>query len=113
MKERRKHPRVESVNHVSYTCVDQSDNEFWSGFGRTVDVSESGILLETEEPVEASCVLLMGISMQDELLEVKGEIVHSTADPDGKYRTGIQFKAVRDSDRKIIQDFVQSSLAHS
>jgi c-di-GMP-binding flagellar brake protein YcgR len=112
MAERRNHPRVESVNHVSYACIDQSDTEFWSGFGRTIDVSENGIMLETEEPVESSCVLLMGVSLQDELIEVKGKIVHTRVDPEGKHRTGIQFVTVRESDRKIIKDFVQASMAH-
>ena len=66
MNERRIHPRVESANHVSYICLNQSDEEFRGGFGRTMDVSENGMLLETEEPLEACCVLLMGISLQDE-----------------------------------------------
>ena len=49
MKDRRMHQRVESVNHVSYICLDQFGTEFCCGFGCTVDVCENGILLETED----------------------------------------------------------------
>ena len=45
-KEKRKHYRVDSLNLLSYTCQDEEGNLVKHGMGRTLNVSESGILLK-------------------------------------------------------------------
>ena len=50
--EKRKHPRVNALN-LSYICLDEDQQVIKQGMGRTLNVSESGILLETHFPIEA------------------------------------------------------------
>ena len=74
--ERRKHPRFESFNLLSYVCLDENNHALDQGMGRTLNVSEGGILLETPNPIDPN---------------IKGKVAHSKTGEDGKVRTGIQF----------------------
>ena len=47
MNEKRKHSRVESIYLLSYVNLDENNEELMQGMGRTINVSESGIMLET------------------------------------------------------------------
>ena len=42
--DKRRHTRYESLN-LSYVCLDENDNIIKQGMGRTLNISESGILL--------------------------------------------------------------------
>ena len=42
----RKHPRFDSGNLLSYVCLDNQNKIVQQGMGKTIDVSEGGILLE-------------------------------------------------------------------
>jgi hypothetical protein len=47
---KRKHERIQSLN-LSYICLDEDANIIKQGMGRTLNISESGILLETHFPM--------------------------------------------------------------
>ena len=88
--DKRKHERIHSLN-LSYLCLDENHNIVKQGMGRTLNISESGILLETHFPVESTHVIQLTISLEEDLLDIKGQPVHITPKDDGKYEIGIQF----------------------
>ena len=49
-KERRRHPRFESLNLISYVVYDETDNAVRQGMGRTLNISKTGICLDTYKP---------------------------------------------------------------
>ena len=67
---KRKHPRIPSLN-LSYICLDENNNIVKQGMGRTLNISESGILLETHFPIESEYLVLMTIALKEDLLEIK------------------------------------------
>ena len=97
---KRKHERIHSLN-LSYICLDEERNIVKQGMGRTLNLSESGLLLETHFPIESRHIVLMTIGLEEELLDISGKPIHIRTNEDGKYEIGIEFFDV-DEDMKII-----------
>ena len=89
--EKRKHPRVDINNLVSYRCMDDSGNQTREGRGKSVNISQGGILIETHDPFEWQDIIRLFIDIEDESVNIKGKVVYCNAANFGKFRTGIQF----------------------
>ncbi len=89
--EKRKHPRVDINNLVSYRCMDDSGNQTKEGRGKSVNISQGGILIETHGPFEWQDILLLFIDIEDESVSIKGKVIYCNAANFGKFRIGIQF----------------------
>ena len=102
---KRKHERIQSLN-LSYICIDEDENIVKQGMGRTLNLSETGILLETHFPIELNHVVQLTISLEEDLLDIKGKPVHVRPRDQGKYEIGIQFVELDLSASQIIKKFV-------
>lgn len=102
---KRKHDRIQSLN-LSYICIDEDENIVKQGMGRTLNLSETGILLETHFPIELNHVVQLTISLEEDLLDIKGKPVHVRPRDQGKYEIGIQFVELDPSAYQIIKKFV-------
>ncbi len=91
--ERRRHSRIDSLNLLWYACIDEKNQVVREGMGRTLNVTEDGILLETHRPIDPKEVLSLCIGVKDDVLDVKkGKVVYCNRGKDGKFRSGIEFK---------------------
>lgn len=106
--ERRKHVRKDSLNLLSYHCVDENDDIIMQGVGRTLNVGEYGILLETHVAIDPRHSVSLFIAMGDDLVDVKGRVIHSTAKGNGKFNTGIAFIETDETTREIIEKSVNA-----
>ena len=106
--ERRRHPRIETANVVNYVCVDEEGNEIAEGFGTTRDLSLGGIKLETRQVVDSPYILLLDIDLQEQMLEIRGEVVHSREVKPGLFHTGIRFVDTEEKQQNIVKSFVRS-----
>ena len=88
--EQRKHPRIDSLN-LSYVCLDDAGTIVAQSMGRTLNVSESRICLETHFDIDTSYHLLLAVALEDEIIEVKGRVAYCRAGNDGLFETGIEF----------------------
>ena len=89
--ERRNHPRFESLNLLSYVCLDENNRALDQGMGRTLNVSKGGILLDTHNSIDPEHIIVLSIGLKDDMVDIKGKIIHSRTDEDGKVKSGIQF----------------------
>ena len=89
--ERRKHPRVETDNLVSYVYIDDKDAPLKKGMGQAINISQGGILVEAHDAFEWEDMLLLSIHIDDEIVGVKGKVVYCNAQDSGRFRIGIQF----------------------
>ncbi len=105
--EKRRHVRIQSLNlsHISrqddHTLVQQ-------GMGRTLNVSESGILLETTFPLGTDGIFDLSLALADDLLEIRGKCVYCTPTAAGRYETGMEFMAVPEEDLPLLRRFIAS-----
>ena len=104
--DRRKKSRTNSLNLLSYYCVNENDEIVMQGVGRTLNISEDGILLETHEPVDPKHAVSLFIAIEENLVDVKGKVTHSFTNDSGKFNTGIAFVAPDKATREIIEQSI-------
>ncbi|MGD8387217.1 MAG: PilZ domain-containing protein [Desulfobacteraceae bacterium] len=106
--EKRQYPRIETNNFVSYVCVDEEGNEIAEGYGTTRDLSQGGVKLETREPLESPYVMLLAIDLNEQLLEIRGNVVYTEEVEKGRFFIGIRFVDTEDKQREVVLNFVKS-----
>ena len=106
--ERRKYVRKDTRNLLSYHCVDKNDDIVMQGVGRTLNISTDGILLETHMAIDPRHSVSLFIAMEDDLVDVKGRVIHSSAKENGKFNTGLAFLETDETTQKIIEKSVNA-----
>jgi len=102
---KRQHQRIPSLN-LSYICLDENNNIVKQGMGRTLNISESGILLETHFPIEPQYLVLMAIALEEDLLEIKGKPIHARSNKTGEFEVGIEFLEPDQDSIRLLQNFI-------
>ncbi len=103
---RRNGPRVDSLNLLYYTCRDEDDNETTQGMGKTLNVSENGILLETHAPIDPKFSVSLTIALGDNLMDFRGNSVRSREREDGLFEHGIEFAEMDDERRLFLKQYM-------
>ena len=86
--EKRKHHRIDSLN-LSYLCVNENNEVVKQGMGRTLNVSESGILLETVFPLKKNLSLSISIGLEDDLVDIQGKVIHCRTGQKKRLKPGL------------------------
>jgi len=110
VKERRKHPRVETNNLISCVCIDNRGNKTKERKGKAINISRGGILIETHDSFEWQDILQLTIDVENELISIKGKVLYCNTYNFGKFRTGIQFL---ETNEKIVSFVISLLNAHS
>lgn len=99
--------RLETLNLVSFTHKDSGGRVDLESVGRTLDLSEGGILLEISKPVPAGSTevdVILGI--KEHVITTVGEIVHQRELEGGNFGIGIAFKNLSEKDSQTIRNFL-------
>ena len=88
---RRKHVRVETNNLIAHETIGRDGKVVSRSMGKALNVSRSGILLETSYPIVAEGISLMAVDLDDNLIEMKGRPIYCRETYTGMYQTGISF----------------------
>lgn len=105
--DKRKFIRVNSLN-LSYVLVDGEGDADRQTMGRTLDVSEAGLRLETHLAVDIGSHLILSIGLEDDLVDIEGHVIHSGKNRDGKYELGIEFKSPDEATRNSLKKFIKA-----
>ncbi|WP_166404972.1 PilZ domain-containing protein [Desulfonema ishimotonii] len=105
MTEKRKYERVSSLN-LSYVCTDQNGQVVSEGMGRTLNVSESGILLETSFCIISRQRIALTIAMGEDLVDLKGRVIRCQDCGNGIFHTGIEFREIGERDRQVLLRYI-------
>lgn len=104
--DKRKNERVKSPNLLAYLCLDTDKSKVIQGMGRTLNVSEGGILLETHVPIDPQHTLFLTIAMEDDLMHFKGKIAHTSKREDGKFESGVEFIEMDEQKRRFLRQYI-------
>lgn len=107
-KEKRKHPRINSLNLLAYVCMNENSEIVRQGMAKTLDVSEGGILMETHVPVDPQHTVSLTLGLKDELTDVKGKVVHFRKDGNGRFQSGIQFMENQEPTWRGLRKFIEA-----
>jgi c-di-GMP-binding flagellar brake protein YcgR len=106
--EKRKHPRVDITNLISYRCMDGSGIQTREGRGKSVNISQGGILIETHDPFEWQDILLLSIDIENESVSIKGKVVYCSAANFGKFRSGIKFLETNEKIVSFVEELLKT-----
>jgi hypothetical protein len=106
--EKRRHPRIATKNILLYSLYDSKKNKVGHGKGRTINISQSGTLIQTEKMLKGDFVVLMTLDLDGNKIKVNGEIITSRiCETTGSYLTGIEFIGPKDQQIAAIVAFVK------
>jgi c-di-GMP-binding flagellar brake protein YcgR len=106
--EKRKFYRVDTLNLLNYTVYDSTEQVIMQGMGRTLNVSETGILLETHVALKTGHSVRLTIGLAEDLIEIEGSVVYSKPGRENRYESGIQFTRIDDSGKENLTAFIQA-----
>lgn len=107
IEENRKHKRIDSTHLLNYVCLDKEGNAFAQGMGRTLNVSESGILLETHVSLPPQTLVSLTIGMEEEIIDIKGTAIYAQKTDEGTYEIGIEFLEIHAAELTVLHKFIQ------
>jgi len=107
-REQRKFIRRDSLNLLDYVVLDKEGTTEDHGMGRTLNVSENGILLETHVSLQLSQLLLITLGLEEDLIDLKGEVVHTKEVDDDQYQSGIVFVEIDAQGQRILNRYLEA-----
>ena len=103
----RKHERIRSLNLLNYDCLDHAGNVVSSGMGRTLDVSENGILLETRYEIAENTKISISIGLKDEVVDIVGNVIYSRQEQNDMFQAGVEFKATDAVASRVLNEYIR------
>lgn len=101
--ERRRAERRYALKFLDYEILSGRGEVIGRGLARTINVSETGLLLETGQFFEAGQRLRITLSLADDLVQVTGQVMHSHPVDDELCSTGVMYLEFAAEDRNIYQ----------
>ncbi len=103
---KRNHPRFDSLNLLAYFVYDMEGTLVRQGMGRTLNVSQSGILLETHVPIDPNHKMSLTIGFEENLVDIEGKAVYSKEGENSMFETGIEFLEIDDTQQTVLSAFI-------
>ena len=108
-KDQRRCPRIESENRVGYVLYNEMRNKVDQGSGKTVNLSQTGILLQTQKPLNGAYIVLVTIDLEGNPVRVKGKVINTRyMESSGCYLTGVDFIGPKEEQLGAIVAFVKA-----
>ena len=104
--DKRRAIRINSLN-LSYIGINEDNEIVNQAIGRTLNVSESGILLETHFSIHSRQIVSLSLALGDDLINVMGEVVYSRPGDEEKFETGIKFLDLDDEAQQTLKVFIE------
>lgn len=107
MENRRKAARIDALNLLDVGIYD-NQKLVRHAMGRTLNVSEGGILLEMHFDIQPEQSVSLTLALEDELVTIKGEVVYARGAKDGKFEIGIHFREINDTAKKVLHKYIDA-----
>jgi hypothetical protein len=107
-KERRKYSRVQIYDPISYLSKDSKGKVLGYNIAVVRNVSQTGIQIETFQPISSDNISLMFFDLGNKEIEIKGEVVYCTKNDSGQYNIGIHLAGTAAENLQFIKALVKS-----
>ncbi len=108
MNEKRKHSRVDSIYLLNYVHLDENDKASMQGMGRTINVSESGIMLETHVAFGENDTVDVVVGLKEDMVTIRGKVVFTRATETGRFQSGIEFMTITESSLQTLRRYIEA-----
>jgi len=104
----RRYVRMESLNLLDYVLVDDKGEIVTRAMGRTLNISEKGILLENHVKFEPGQILRITIGLEEDLVDFKGMVKHAEERDDKTFSAGIEFLEFDGEGSRVLQNYLEA-----
>lgn len=104
----RRASRCNDKNFLDFEVVSPQGELVGRGLARTLNVSDSGLLLETDQPFTIGQTLRITLGLRDELVQIDGTVAHSEPNAAALYNTGVHFVAFPENDRATYEQHLEA-----
>ena len=101
--ERRRAERRYALNFLDYEILSDSGEVLGRGLARTLNVSETGLRLETGQFFEPGQLLRITLGLGNDLVQVRAGSINSRPETDDLCSSGVMFLEFDPADRSIYQ----------
>lgn len=99
----RKYPRIKKTLFSAIKAYDSNGELSEGNTGQTLNISEGGVLIQTDTPLPLRTHLDLVLGMDDNMLKLKGEIVHLEQKGEDIVNMGVMFIDLDDFTRKALK----------
>jgi len=103
----RSEPRHSAINLVTIQLLDENGVAIDSGVGRTLDLSQHGMLLELDHSLPTERVANLSFALGDVVVDVDAEIRSAKETEDGNYAMGLKFTNLSAEATSAIEAYLQ------
>ena len=104
--ERRRHPRIDTLELVSFENYETTKTELMMGMGKTLDLSLGGMCLESRHALPLGSNLKLSIALVDDVISVEGKIMSLTLTDDLNVKVHIEFDPLTDEAEEKLSKFL-------
>ena len=76
--------------------------------GIILDISQSGILMETIQEVESKDLSLMVSTQTSKLIEIEGKVAYCRKAESGRFKTGIILQGTHDDNVRFVKELIRA-----
>lgn len=99
--ERRQMERRFALNFLDYEIISPTGEVLGRGLARTLDVSDTGLRLETGRFFDPGQLLRITLGLDNDLVQINGRVVNSQPETEDLCTSGILFLEIGESDRRV------------
>jgi Tfp pilus assembly protein PilZ len=88
--------------------LDENDKQVMQGMGRTINVSESGIMLETHVAFSEGDTIDVVVGLKEDMVTIRGKVIFTRATESSRYQSGIQFLAIEDASLATLRRYIDA-----
>lgn len=111
--ERRRAERRRALNFLEFAVVDGQGEVLFREMGRTLNVSATGIKLETPALLEAGQKVRVSIGLKDDMIALQGRVAHTEVVGESLFNAGIQFTQVDEEGEQVLERYLQAFQAEA
>ena len=89
-KNRRKHPRVDIFNPISYSGIDSDGKILVQNISVALNASNNGIMIESFSEVRTEKIRLRFINVDEKTIEIKGKVIYCKKTKAGIFQIGVR-----------------------
>lgn len=107
MTDKRHFIRHDAIHLIDYLEVYKDGSFGTYSMGRTLDVSNNGLQLETTLPIPPGTTLELTVGIADDLVDLKGRVIHCRT-AQGRYVSGISFAPLEKEGARVLGLYMQA-----
>ncbi len=106
--EQRRAARSNDQNFLDYEILSAEGTVLGRGLARTLNVSATGLLLETSQPFAPGQTLRITLGLRDELVQITGRVAHSGENAAALYSAGVCFLSFSEEDHTVYRQHLET-----